>query len=249
MSSNRPDWMPTDDAGLNDKYQQFAAKFTGVGLPPGSVAVATTLNMTADVAQVSLDAAFLNFVITNTELQRQRTRDNIAFKNALLDGPSSGTAAPYPGPVLLSGLSGSPPGTQPTAVPPGIVERWAKLAARIKLMPGYTVAIGQDLGIVNPVVTPPDLSAVKPELFARQVANRLVVDWKKQRGTDAIRMEVDYGNGTWVPQEDTRPPFEDPHALPPAGQSAVWRVRACYLRDGQMVGMMSDVVSVTMTGI
>lgn len=220
-----------------------------MGLPAGTVPVATTLGMTADIGQVTVDAAFLHFVITNTELQRQRLRDNIAFKNSLLDGPAGGTALPFPGPVLLSGLTGTPPGVQPTPAGPGLVERWAKLAARIKLMPGYTVAIGQDLGIVNPVVAPPDLDAAKPVLSASQVANRLVVEWKKQRGTDAIRMEVDYGNGTWVPHDDTRPPFEDTHALPPSGQSAVWRVRGCYLRDGQMAGNMSDVVSVTMTGI
>ena len=79
---------------------------------------------------------------------------------------------------------------------------------------------------------------------------KVLIEWTKERGTDALRIEADYGTGTFVHVlDDPRPDHLDTHALPAAGQSAVWRYRAIYVRDSVPVGSHSDVSSIAVTGM
>ena len=94
-----------------------------------------------------------------------------------------------------------------------------------------------------------DLSALKPLIEVSQQALKVLIVWHKARGTDGLRIEADYGTGAFVHVlDDPRPDHLNAHPLPAAGQSAVWKYRAIYVRDGVPAGSFSDVVSITVTG-
>ena len=76
---------------------------------------------------------------------------------------------------------------------------------------------------------------------------KVLVAWTKARGTDALRIEADYGTGAFVHViDDPRPDHLDGHPMPALG-AAVWRYRAVYVRDGQPVGSLSDVASIAVS--
>ena len=245
---NRPPYIPLAIAALLVWYENFVVKF---------LLHAATLGLSAETAGHVLDLAHTRFVINNNESQAQRMRDCTAMKNQLLDGDIGLVALAYPGPAALIGLTpppvGAPPGTPgtvPTAVPAGVVARIVATVGRIVKATNYNVGIGMDLGIIAPVAPTPDLGALKPSIKVRQQNTKMLLEWKKERGTDALRIEADYGTGTFVRvADDTRPDFLDDHALPAAGQAAVWKYRAIYIKDNQPVGNYSDTVSVSVMGM
>ena len=42
--------------------------------------------------------------------------------------------------------------------------------------------------------------------------------------------------------------YNDPAAMPPAGQSALWKYKGIYLQADQRVGQWSDIVSIPVAG-
>jgi hypothetical protein len=104
------------------------------------------------------------------------------------------------------------------------------------------------LGIVTPAVPPPDPARAKPELTLSLVqGGQVLVGWKRQ-GMDALRIEVDRGQGWQFLAIDTVPDYLDTAPLPAAGQSAVWKYRAIYLLDDQPAGQWSDPASLAVMG-
>ena len=244
----RPPYIPFAIAAFLVWYENFVAKF---------LLHAATLGLSSETAGHVLDLAHTRFVINNNESQGQRMRDCTAMKNLLLDGDIGLTALAYPGPAALIGLvppiPGAPPGTPgtaPTPVAAGVVARISATVGRILNAVNYNVGIGMDLGIIAPVTTAPNLGSLKPTIKVSQQNTKVLVEWDKPRGTDGLRIEADYGTGTFVRvADDTRPDFLDDHALPPAGQAALWKYRAVYLKDNQPVGNYSDTVSVSVMGM
>lgn len=245
---SRPAYMPLSDAGFLAWLENFVAKF---------LLHAATLGLSSETTSVANDLTYVRFVINNTDGQRQRTSDIVTMKNQLLDGDIGLSALAFPGPAALIGLTpppvGAPPGTPgtvPTAVPAGVVDRIAGTVGRIVKALNYTPGIGQDLNIIKAAPSAVDLNSLKPEIKLRLSALKVLVKWTKERGTDGLRIEADYATGSFVQAvDDTRPDFLDAHALPAPGQSAIWKYRAIYLKDGQAVGNYSDVVSITVTGM
>ena len=132
----------------------------------------------------------------------------------------------------------------------GVVARISATVGRILNAVNYNVGMGMDLGIIAPVTTAPSLGSLKPIIKVSQQNTKILVEWTKARGTDGLRIEADYGTGTFVRAgDDTRPDFLDDHALPPAGQAALWKYRAIYIKDNQPVGNYSDTVSVSVMGM
>ena len=244
----RPTYMPFAVAPFLVWYENFVAKF---------LLHAATLGLSSETAGHALDLAHTRFVINNNESQGQRMRDCTAMKNLLLDGDIGLVALAYPGPAALIGLvpsiPGAPPGTPgtaPTPVPAGVVARITATVGRIFNAVNYNVGMGMDLGIIPPVTSATNLSSLKPIIEVSQQATKVQVEWDKPRGTDGLRIEADYGTGTFVrAADDTRPDFLDDHALPPAGQAALWKYRAIYLKDNHPVGSYSDTVSLSVMGM
>lgn len=247
----RPRYMPIADALFLIWFENFVAKF---------LLNAAALNLSGETASATADLNYIRYVINNTESQRNRTSDNIAVKNQLLNGPTATAVLLYPGPAALTGLippaAGAPPGAPPgspsnppPAVPPGVIPRTAAPVERILAAVGYVEGMGHDMDILAPAAAAVDLNALKPQIEVSQRALKVLIEWTKARGTDALRIEADYGTGTFVHViDDPRPDHLDAHPLPAPGQSAVWKYRAIYVRDGVPVGSYSDVSSITVTG-
>jgi len=126
------DFIPTDDKGKAQLFTRFANNI-------GAQVTALHLSATdSDIVQQALDAArFSALVDFGTDVQGA-AQAWTATKNHERDGgdtvPSGQTL-----PVL--------PANFPAAVPPGIIPRFRALAKRVKAATGYTVAIGEILGI------------------------------------------------------------------------------------------------------
>ena len=69
---------------------------------------------------------------------------------------------------------------------------------------------------------------MKPVLTLEIQAGRPNVKWVKS-GMQGINLYVNHGNGVFVfLARDTEPDYLDTTALPAAGQSALWKYKACY---------------------
>jgi hypothetical protein len=245
---SRPRYIPDPDAAFLVWFENFVAKFAGV---------AATLGLASDLTTAQADLAFVRFVINNTEAQRNRLSDNVSVKNQLLNGPIGTAAVTYPGPAALTGLippmPGAPsgtPSTPPAAVPTGVIARIDAMVKRIVAAVNYVPGMGQDMDIIAPSQGAPNLNDLKPEIAASTQGMKVLIEWTKARGTDGLRIEADYGTGSFVHViDDTRPDHLDEHPLPPAGQAAVWKYRAFYVKDGKPVGQCSDMVTVAVTGM
>lgn len=129
-----PTWLPTTDAELAVWMLNWKTKVTNQFL----------LNMLFSDSEASrLETKInqdYNFVHDIADYYEQLSNDFdevTQWKESIINGDDDGSVPTAPE------FSGSLPGTNET----GIVERITKLAARIKLSPNYTVAIGEDLGI------------------------------------------------------------------------------------------------------
>jgi len=147
----------------------------------------------------------------------------------------------------ISWMGFTPPTPMPAAVAYGCLKRiFNYIKDVIVVSPGYTQAIGEDLGIAGTPVPPPP-PTVSPELGSRETTGgKLEVLWKK-RDFDGIKLEFDLGNAGTRTDIDLRPNYTL-NWLPPAGTSAIIRFRAIYLRRGEEFGNWSDWVSYTLTG-
>src|ERR1700720_1989927 len=115
-----------------------------------------------------------------------------------------------------------------------------KLVQRIKNHPGYTEAIGQDLGIIGAEQTI-DMIAIKPTLIALLIAGHPVIQWDRQE-MDAVELWVDRGSGFVFLAIDSEPDYTDTAALPAGG--GIWKYKAIYRLHDEQVGQWSDIVSV-----
>jgi hypothetical protein len=220
--------MPKDDSGKLFWMSNFAAKLA---------ALAATVGVsTAEAESAQADSDFFSYVCDARNQYTQKAQEWTAYKNALRNGESLGILPVAP---TLA--------TAPAAVEPDIFGRLAALASRIKKHPGYTEAIGQNLGIIGPDQTF-DPGTAKPVLKVTLEAGHPNVGWKKQ-GMDGLEIWVDRGTGAFAFLAlDTVPDYLDTAPLPAAGTSAVWKYKAIYRLNDEQVGEWSDVASISVMG-
>ncbi len=200
----------------------------------------TTLDLpAATVASVADDAKMWAWIVGWAEALRTRLQNVTAFKRQLRDGPAAPATAPLGAPDYPEA---------PAAVAADIFGRIGLLVQRIKNHPAYTEAIGRDLQLIAPAGAPASPDTAQPDLtLSLREGGQVNVGWTK-RGMDALRIEVDRGQGWQFLAVDTVPDYLDTAALPPAGQSAVWKYRAIYLLDDQPVGQWSEPASLAVMG-
>ena len=177
-----------------------------------------------------------------TDMQNHARRFAAAW-TSLRDGcflPTSSSAAPawpvWNGPDV-------PPVVMDTNLEPkvrAILQRW-------KTAPGYTEAVGVDLGIVGAQMSV-DTTTLAPELRVGLVAGCPHLR-AGLLGCDALEVQVDRGNGFVLFDVSTGAPLADPHPLPPPGESEVWTYRAILREDNRRVGQWSKSVAVPVIGI
>jgi len=77
----------------------------------------------------------------------------------------------------------------------------------------------------------------------------VIIGWIKQ-GMDALELWGDRGDGKGFVflVIDSIPDYTDTAAMPPAGQSALWKYKGIYIHADQHIGQWSDVVSIPLAG-
>ncbi len=224
-------YLPADDNGKAAWLNNLSGK-----LPTYQAALGLTA---ADVASLTADAAFFAYALNAQTQVTAYAQQWTAYKNAARSG--SGTAL---------GLAPVAPslGIAPAEVAPGIFGRATALVARIKAAPGYTNSIGQALQLIG-ADNPVDPTTLKPVLDVELDAGEVDISWTKQ-GMDALEIQVDRGDGKGFVflAIDTIPNYTDTAAMPPAGQSALWKYKGIYIQADQRVGQWSDVVSIPVAG-
>ena len=87
-------------------------------------------------------------------------------------------------------------GTPPASGPAGVVSRIDATVGRIFAAAAFVPGMGQNLEIVAPTQGPRDVVTLKPHIAASQQAMKVLIEWTKARGTDALRIEADYGTAS-----------------------------------------------------
>ena len=203
---------------------------------------AATLGFTAaEITAIVNDAAFYQYVVGQLELYRQTMQALSAYKNQLRSSALQMALSAMP--------SVSVPATVPVAVPSGIFNRIVTIGLRIRRHPNYTTAIGQDLGIIAPVV-PFNPAAMQPELTVGLDAGRPKLKWKKG-DADGVQIYVDRGDGNgFVPLDKSfRNVYIDGAEVPANQFGATWSYKLRYLIGDDEVGVESLVVSVNVIRI
>jgi hypothetical protein len=179
----------------------------------------------ADVTQATTNSTILANAVNTVNNIRQDAQEYTNVKNILLYAdlgtavPASPTATAWP----AFGL-----GTIA-----GIIAWYRMMANRIKADAGYTVAIGQDLGIVStttaPGIAPPVISGTA------QTGYNVTVGWARA-GHDGLRVRSQRGAETvWTDLgTDMNPDFVDNRAPVVSGPPEERRYQAAYV-DNDLV--------------
>jgi hypothetical protein len=198
--------------------------------------VAASLGFTpAEVTSVNNDLAMLQYLTGMVDMISTMKQSCVAYKKAIAEGSLGKVGGAIP---TLPTLPAAP-----ALVPPGIFARTRKLVQRIKYAPSYTSAIGKDLGIVGALQTK-NTDSLKPVIKLVKHGTFVEVQWTKG-AADAIRIEVDRNGEGWkFVAIDAVPHYKD---YTPVAQPAVWKYRAIYLINDEIVGQWSDESSITVS--
>lgn len=146
----------------------------------------------------------------------------------------------------------APPTLPPTADPvkPGALERTFLLVQEIKSKPGYTEAIGLDMGIVGSETPPPPPGeAPPPRVTALVIAgedNEAVSLKFIKSGHEGVYGETQRGSGGWEHLGvSTKSPMMDIRPLLTPGQAEVRQYRFRFFDRGEANGAWTDVIRVT----
>lgn len=196
----------------------------------------------ADVSAVNADAAMLNYVVGELlPTYKSAFQARTAFKNRVVSGPVTATAATLP-PLPATG-------TAPAAVPPGILPRLRNLVQRIQLSPGYTEDIGLDLGINDAGGGGPSApdSTPKPSVRARSTGPGTVqIDFSKEKSDGVLVESLREGDDGWQSLGlDSYSPYIDDRPPKVAGKPEMRQYRVRYMLRDQPTGEWSDIVTAT----
>ena len=164
----------------------------------------------------------------------------LAWRNLLATGISqAGTVVTPPVPALL--------------IPPSSITYFGMLTwlfeeiSRWKSSVGYNDTIGQSLGIIGPVLSPPDFTTVQPALTATASGGSVKVTWGWQGYSaflDLCELVVDRNDGQnfKLLAYDSTPNYEDNQPYPVAPTK--WTYKAIYRVGDHQVGQWSAVAEV-----
>ena len=224
-------YLPNSEGGRLKWDKNFSSKLTVHG---------TTLGITkAQTDAVNADLIAYGFSIDYTEALSTAYHSSVLWKARMNKGPQTGAVVVYPtfvGPTVPTVIVDS-----------GIFVRVSILVGQIKLHPNYTEAIGLDLGVVKPAINT-DFSEYKPDLsvaisvgfpllkYTRRKAEGLKIYGR--RGTETTLTYL--GTATKSSYLDSRPNLV-------AGVPEIRDYQAWYIDKDVIVGIISNVVSISLT--
>lgn len=221
------DLVKRDDLGFVSQLQNFKEKLPNYQATLGLSA--------ATLTAVDNDAGFLAFAVTAIETSKSYSQGWTDLKNDARTGKGTTPIAIFPSPVDVT--------TPPTAVEPGIEERFRALVRQIKANPAYTNAIGEDLGIVAPEDTSISL---QPVLTVKLDAGHPVIGFKKSK-SDGIRL---YSKRTGEDSfsflaVDMHSPYVDNRPNLNPGTAEKREYYAYFFKNDEEYGEQSAVVSIS----
>ena len=223
-------YLPDDDAGKVLWINAFAEKVD---------VYAATLGIAAGtVTAVQNDAEYFSNVVTTLSGFRDYFQAITAYKNALRDGS----------PTPIGGFPVPPVAPTATAVTAGIFKRMADLVQTIKSNPAYNQTIGEAMGIIGAEINP-DFDTIQPQPKVSLKNGKAYVKWKREH-TDAVDVYADHGDaaGFTLVARILKTSYLDPQ-LPAAGQTKIYKYKLRYVVNDAQVGVESDPVSITVTGV
>lgn len=193
----------------------------------------------AEVTSIKNDTNYLVWTVSSFERVDTYKKNWTSFKTNLKKGTNPVLANVVPSAIEFD--------VAPVAVPPGILNRFTALVARIKTQPTYNKSIGLNLGIEITTHKIVDMQSAKPTIKASIQGGKVHLQWKKGNYQGLV-IEKDTGSGFAFFDKDFRPNYVDNSPLPLPGESAIWKYRAAYLYNDTMVGQWSDVVIISVNG-
>jgi hypothetical protein len=232
----KSDYMPNDDGGKATLFVRFRDNIgqylAALGIPAAD----------PDIVQQAADATRFRAIVDFCGNVQNAAQGWTAEKNYERDGGNTAPAGQT--------VPALPPGFPP-AVPPGIVTRFRALVQRIKAANGYTVPMGQALGLEGAAQTGPDMALIQAILTLTLQGNAVLVGWGWQGFSaflDMLEIQVDRGDGKGFVflTYDTTPNYTDTFPLP--ATPTKWKYRAIYRVGDAQVGVWSNEVSITVGG-
>jgi len=228
--------MPITYLELTD--EKFAIQLSNFGSKIGTYATLFALTP-AEITSIQADAAQFAWTVMSFKKIESNKQNWTKYKKILRKGEANVTVNVAPSAPALDAV--------PAAVAPGVSFRFTTIVKRIKAHPCYTTAIGQNLGIEKTATAKGNTDDAQPKLKAIMRGGKVNLVWKKGNFT-GILIEKDSGAGFVALDKDFSPDFIDNSPMPAAGESAVWKYRAIYLVGDDKVGLISDIVSITVAG-
>ena len=211
--------------------QNFQSKIAGyatvLGLSPAQLTA----------AQAICDAFVGTFNVT--EQCRQTMLAMTQWRDQVFNGSPMGNPAPA-APVF--------PVVGTVDYQRGIIRQFTELRDLIVALPGYNVTIGEDLGLVGAVITPPAPVNVKPVFKDVRTVGYTVSLTGSMQGMDALRVEYAPNGGSFAPVAfltNTPGSFQITPANP--NQPEAGRIRAVFIRKNAEYGNFSADYPVTVS--
>ena len=225
-------WWPTSMAERLLFMQNFQAKIEAwavqLGLTPAQV-----------TAALALCAAFIESC--NVTAQSKSTMQALKqWRDEVLYGQPEGSAVPA-APVF--------PVVGAVTYTRGVVNQFFELRDLIVASPGYTEAIGEDLGLIGSEVLKPAPSSLTPELKAETSTGYWVNLTGSMQGMDALRVEYSRDGGesfqTVAFLTNTPGGFQIAPSNPNQPEKGV--IRAVYIKRNEDIGNFSANYPVTIS--
>jgi len=203
--------------------------------------------LTLDIAQAKVDSVkadreMFTFILPLNNQVQTYAQGFTGYKKLLRFGNNNEVLGAVP-------VLNFPPPPFPALVAANIDTRFRDLVQDCAGSPNFNDTIGQDLGIVAPVV-PFDPTTGTP-VFSIELSTGGYPNLKWKKGKfQGVEIWKDSGDAQGFKKldRDMRPDYIDKSNLPPVGTSKVWKYKMIYLLDDEVAGNWSDELTVTVYG-
>jgi hypothetical protein len=240
-------YLPEQDGQRVEWFQHLAATIDTYKVKYGLTV--------AEVDFIKAAALYLDFWYNRVLDMKAWSKKVTGFKNEILNGfPAGGGPSVTPADISFAGA--------PPAVVHGVIRKVTSIVNRIKKHSDYTTNDGDEMKIEGAEPELVDIDTVKPVVTGR-ISNGLPeLVWTREGFATAIRVDVLHSSESEpplpgpIPEEsfkflgiDTVPNFIDTTPLPPFRKAEIWIYRVRYMIDDVEVGLWSDPVFITVTGV